>query len=167
MIIIIIITTIHGIHIQVCEEQIKAFIFLILKILRFFKSYVNHYIPIKYLFLTNPEIILYPDIYYDDHDHHHHHHVEETTTTEAPAPVEPRVKKYSYYYLGRKLWYIPLYFTFWYVSNNVNMTIKQKWTKSITTNSRYFFILFVLRNFRFCLYVAALIIRSIGRHKVN
>ncbi|XP_070497617.1 uncharacterized protein [Chironomus tepperi] len=73
----------------------------------------------------------YPDIYYDDHDHHHHHHhVEETTTT--PAPVEPRVKKYSYYYLGRKLWYIPLYFTFW-----------------------------------FCLYVAALIIRSIGRHKVD
>lgn len=76
----------------------------------------------------------YPDIIYD-FDHHHHHHHEEpppepTTTTEAPE--EPRVKKYSYYYLGRKLWYIPLYFTLW-----------------------------------FCLYVAALIIRSIGRHKVN
>ncbi|KAG5677583.1 hypothetical protein PVAND_007332 [Polypedilum vanderplanki] len=71
--------------------------------------------------------------YYDDH-HHHHHHVEETTTPAPPppAPEEPRVKKYSYYYLGRKLWYIPLYFTFW-----------------------------------FCLYVAALIIRSIGRHKVD
>lgn len=55
----------------------------------------------------------YPDISYDDH-HHHHHHVEEETTTVA-APEEPRVKKYSYYYLGRKLWYIPLYFTFWYV----------------------------------------------------
>ncbi|KAL7049166.1 hypothetical protein ACKWTF_003619 [Chironomus riparius] len=74
----------------------------------------------------------YPDIYYDDHDHHHHHHHVEETTTPAPLPVEPRVKKYSYYYLGRKLWYIPLYFTFW-----------------------------------FCLYVAALIIRSIGRHKVD
>lgn len=76
----------------------------------------------------------YPDIIYD-YDHHHHHHHEpppppETTTVEAPE--EPRVKKYSYYYLGRKLWYIPLYFTLW-----------------------------------FCLYVAALIIRSIGRHKVN
>lgn len=76
-----------------------------------------------------------PEIIYDyDPHHHHHHHVEppppETTTTEAPE--EPRVKKYSYYYLGRKLWYIPLYFTLW-----------------------------------FCLYVAALIIRSIGRHKVN
>lgn len=78
----------------------------------------------------------YPDIYYDDHDHHHHHHVEETTTTEAPPPVEPRVKKYSYYYLGRKLWYIPLYFTFWYVSNVNMMKMKQKWKKSITTNSR-------------------------------
>jgi hypothetical protein len=75
----------------------------------------------------------YPDFIYD-FDHHHHHHEEPppepTTTTEAPE--EPRVKKYSYYYLGRKLWYIPLYFTLW-----------------------------------FCLYVAALIIRSIGRHKVN
>lgn len=67
---------------------------------------------------------------YDPHEHHHHHVEPETTTTEAPE--EPRVKKYSYYYLGRKLWYIPLYFTLW-----------------------------------FCLYVAALIIRSIGRHKVN
>lgn len=70
------------------------------------------------------------DLIYDDH-HHHHHHEETTTTTEAP-PEEPRVKKYSYYYLGRKLWYIPLYFTLW-----------------------------------FCLYVVALIIRSIGRHKVK
>lgn len=75
----------------------------------------------------------YSDLVYDDPHHHHHHHVEETTTTtEAPEPEEPRVKKYSYYYLGRKLWYVPLYFTLW-----------------------------------FCLYVAALIIRSIGRHKVN
>jgi hypothetical protein len=73
------------------------------------------------------------EIYYDYDPHQHHHHPEplpETTTVEAPE--EPRVKKYSYYYLGRKLWYIPLYFTLW-----------------------------------FCLYVAALIIRSIGRHKVN
>lgn len=71
---------------------------------------------------------------YDPHHHHHHHHEEPPpeTTTATEAPEEPRVKKYSYYYLGRKLWYIPLYFTLW-----------------------------------FCLYVAALIIRSIGRHKVN
>ena len=68
----------------------------------------------------------YPDIYYDDHhSHHHHHHVEETTTTEAPAPAEPRVKKYSYYYLGRKLWYIPLYFTFWYVNMKAEMEMEK------------------------------------------
>lgn len=69
------------------------------------------------------------DVIYDDH--HHHHDEPEPTTTTTEAPEEPRVKKYSYYYLGRKLWYVPLYFTLW-----------------------------------FCLYVAALIIRSIGRHKV-
>lgn len=76
------------------------------------------------------------DIIYDyDHHHHHHHDHDDTTTTTTvapPEPEEPRVKKYSYYYLGRKLWYIPLYFTLW-----------------------------------FCLYVIALIIRSIGRHKVR
>lgn len=75
-----------------------------------------------------------PELIYDfDHDHHDFHHHDEpiAVTTAAPEPEEPRVKKYSYYYLGRKLWYIPLYFTLW-----------------------------------FCLYVAALIFRSIGRHKV-
>lgn len=58
----------------------------------------------------------YSDLIYDDHHHHphhHHHHHEEPTTTTPSPPEEPRVKKYSYYYLGRKLWYIPLYFTFW------------------------------------------------------
>ncbi|CAO1321489.1 unnamed protein product [Diamesa serratosioi] len=83
----------------------------------------------------------------DEHDHHHHHHHDEPpadagppsmppsgppSMPPTPEPEEPRVKKYSYYYLGRKLWYIPLYFTLW-----------------------------------FCLYVAALIFRSIGRHKVD
>ncbi|CAO1368795.1 unnamed protein product [Diamesa hyperborea] len=65
-------------------------------------------------------------------EHHHHHHDDVPPTGYTPEPEEPRVKKYSYYYLGRKLWYIPLYFTLW-----------------------------------FCLYVAALIFRSIGRHKVD
>lgn len=77
----------------------------------------------------------YPDIIYDHdphhHDYHEHHHIEPEPTTPA-APPEPRVKKYSYYYIGRKLWYIPLYFTVW-----------------------------------FTIYVAALIIRSIARHKVK
>ncbi|XP_037959123.1 homeobox protein 2 [Teleopsis dalmanni] len=66
----------------------------------------------------------YPEIIYDDH-FHHHHHIEPPppppalpqVTTEAPPPEpppEPRVKKYSYFYIGRKLWYIPLYFTVWF-----------------------------------------------------
>lgn len=42
------------------------------------------------------------------------------------------MKKYSYFYIGRKLWYIPLYFTVW-----------------------------------FSFYILWLIIKSIGRHKVN
>ena len=64
-----------------------------------------------------PSYHSYPHIIYDDehyhHDHHYHHHP--TTTTEPPPPPpEPRVKKYSYFYIGRKLWYIPLYFTVWF-----------------------------------------------------
>ncbi|XP_011191022.2 uncharacterized protein LOC105217631 [Zeugodacus cucurbitae] len=61
----------------------------------------------------------YPEIIYDDH-HHHHDHPPPTlppVTTEMPPPEpppEPRVKKYSYFYIGRKLWYIPLYFTVWF-----------------------------------------------------
>ncbi|XP_039951584.1 uncharacterized protein LOC120768896 [Bactrocera tryoni] len=63
----------------------------------------------------------YPEIIYDDHHHHHHDHPPPPTlppiTTEMPPPEpppEPRVKKYSYFYIGRKLWYIPLYFTVWF-----------------------------------------------------
>ncbi|CAB3359917.1 Hypothetical predicted protein [Cloeon dipterum] len=51
----------------------------------------------------------------------------------APAePAEKRQQPYSYYYIGRKLWYIPLYFSLYFV-----------------------------------IYVAALIIRAISRHKVT
>lgn len=74
----------------------------------------------------------FPDLLYDhDHDHHHdyfdhHHHpppppppTTTTTTTEEPEteepePEQPRVKKFSYFYLARSLWYIPLYFTLWF-----------------------------------------------------
>ncbi|XP_075152656.1 uncharacterized protein LOC142226487 [Haematobia irritans] len=59
----------------------------------------------------------YPEIIYDDHHHHHHVEPPPPTTTEPPPPEpppEPRVKKYSYFYIGRKLWYIPLYFTVWF-----------------------------------------------------
>ncbi|XP_054744917.1 uncharacterized protein LOC129249250 [Anastrepha obliqua] len=65
----------------------------------------------------------YPEIIWDDHHYHHHDHTAPPPptlppiTTEAPPPEpppEPRVKKYSYFYIGRKLWYIPLYFTVWF-----------------------------------------------------
>ncbi|XP_035794798.1 basic salivary proline-rich protein 2-like isoform X3 [Anopheles albimanus] len=63
----------------------------------------------------------YPDIIYDhDHDHyHHHHHHDEPTTPPPPpppppAPETPRLKNYSYYYLSRTLWYVPLYFTLYF-----------------------------------------------------
>ncbi|XP_055387271.1 uncharacterized protein LOC129615888 [Condylostylus longicornis] len=88
-----------------------------------YHSYDNH--PIKYNGPWNPWNNIYssyPDIIYD---HDHFHHPKETTTSapEPPPPpppepeephTEPRVKKYSYFYLGRKLWYIPLYFTVWF-----------------------------------------------------
>ncbi|XP_073822633.1 uncharacterized protein [Musca autumnalis] len=77
----------------------------------------DHY-PYHHSFPSYPVYPHYPDEIYDDHHEHHHHHVEPpTTTTEAPPPEpppEPRVKKYSYFYIGRKLWYIPLYFTVWF-----------------------------------------------------
>lgn len=53
-----------------------------------------------------------------DFDHHHHHvYKEVTTTTTTEAPEDERVNKghYSYYYLGRKLWYIPLYFSVYFI----------------------------------------------------
>ncbi|XP_053663275.1 uncharacterized protein LOC128712407 [Anopheles marshallii] len=60
----------------------------------------------------------YPDIIFD-HDHDHHHHDEPMTTPAPPpppppAPETPRLKNYSYYYLSRTLWYVPLYFTLYF-----------------------------------------------------
>ncbi|XP_045494754.1 homeobox protein 4 [Colias croceus] len=65
---------------------------------------------------------------FDDHDHdyHHHHHHPEPSTTEMP-----RVNRFSYYYLGKKLYYLPLYF------------------------SAYFIV-----------YVGALVIKAVLRHKI-
>lgn len=63
----------------------------------------------------------------DDHDfQYHHHHPTTTTTTETP-----RVNRYSYYYLGKKLYYLPLYFSVYFI-----------------------------------VYVGALIIKAILRHKI-
>lgn len=67
---------------------------------------------------------------FDDQDfyHHHHHH---TTTTTTTTTEMPRVNRYSYYYLGKKLYYLPLYFSVYFI-----------------------------------VYVAALIIKAVLRHKI-
>ncbi|CAK1540105.1 unnamed protein product [Leptosia nina] len=61
-------------------------------------------------------------------DHHHPYleHHEHTTTTEMP-----RVNRFSYYYLGKKLYYLPLYFSVYFI-----------------------------------VYVGALIIKAVLRHKI-
>lgn len=65
---------------------------------------------------------------FDEHDHdHYHYHHPTTTTTEMP-----RVNRYSYYYLGKKLYYLPLYFSVYFI-----------------------------------IYVGALIIKAVLRHKIT
>lgn len=63
----------------------------------------------------------------DDHHYHYHHHPTTTTTTTEM----PRVNRYSYYYLGKKLYYLPLYFSVYFI-----------------------------------VYVGALIIKAVLRHKI-
>ncbi|XP_052758653.1 uncharacterized protein LOC113518553 [Galleria mellonella] len=67
---------------------------------------------------------------FDDHDFYHHHHHHHTTTTTTTTEM-PRVNRYSYYYLGKKLYYLPLYFSVYFI-----------------------------------VYVGALIIKAILRHKI-
>lgn len=66
---------------------------------------------------------------FDDHDFHYHHHHPTTTTTTTTET--PRVNRYSYYYLGKKLYYLPLYFSVYFI-----------------------------------VYVGALIIKAVLRHKI-
>lgn len=68
---------------------------------------------------------------FDDHDFYHHHHHHTTTTTTTTTTEMPRVNRYSYYYLGKKLYYLPLYFSVYFI-----------------------------------IYVAALIIKAVLRHKI-
>lgn len=67
---------------------------------------------------------------FDDHDFYHHHHHHHTTTTTTTTET-PRVNRYSYYYLGKKLYYLPLYFSVYFI-----------------------------------VYVGALIIKAVLRHKI-
>ncbi|XP_063375678.1 uncharacterized protein LOC134663220 [Cydia amplana] len=52
---------------------------------------------------------------FDDHDFYHHHHHHPTTTTTTTTTEMPRVNRYSYYYLGKKLYYLPLYFSVYFI----------------------------------------------------
>lgn len=57
----------------------------------------------------------FPQYLYDHH--HYNQHVYEEIPHMAPAKEDKRVSSthYSYYYLGRKLWYIPLYFSIYFI----------------------------------------------------
>ena len=48
---------------------------------------------------------------FDDHHHHHHHPHEHEDVDEVRVSKKP----YSYYFLGRKLWYIPLLFSVYFI----------------------------------------------------
>lgn len=58
----------------------------------------------------------FPQYLYDSH-HFDHHVYEEVphTTTEATEDKRVSSANYSYYYLGRKLWYVPLYFSIYFI----------------------------------------------------
>ncbi|KAJ8940153.1 hypothetical protein NQ314_010824 [Rhamnusium bicolor] len=58
----------------------------------------------------------FPQYLYDNH-HYDHHVYEEVphTTTEATEHKRVSGGYYSYYYLGRKLWYVPLYFSIYFI----------------------------------------------------
>nr|XP_033331621.1 adhesive plaque matrix protein [Megalopta genalis] len=75
-----------------------------------------------------------------DHDHDFHHeliydHIPEYhhEHTEKPEMNDQRLDKrpYSYYFIGKKLWYVPLYFSIYFI-----------------------------------IYIAALVLKSIARHKI-
>lgn len=72
------------------------------------------------------------DVIYDHLPVYHEHHPK--TTTEEPEMNDQRLDKrpYSYYFIGKKLWYIPLYFSIYFI-----------------------------------IYIAALVLKSVARHKIN
>ncbi|CAG4978360.1 unnamed protein product [Parnassius apollo] len=67
---------------------------------------------------------------FDDDDFYHDHHYHKPTTTTTTTEM-PRVNRFSYYYLGKKLYYLPLYFSVYFI-----------------------------------VYVGALIIKAVLRHKI-
>ncbi|KAG7205833.1 hypothetical protein KM043_007774 [Ampulex compressa] len=82
------------------------------------------------------------DAYEHDHDYHHEliydhvpeYHDHHRDQTEMPEMNDQRLDKrpYSYYFIGKKLWYVPLYFSIYFI-----------------------------------IYIAALVLKSVARHKIN
>lgn len=69
------------------------------------------------------------------YDHHPHiYHEVKTTTTEAPERERLSKRPYSYYYLGRKLWYIPLYFSVYFIIYIFVLILKSIARHKITFN---------------------------------
>ncbi|KAF5300954.1 hypothetical protein FQA39_LY10924 [Lamprigera yunnana] len=55
------------------------------------------------------------NLYYLHHNHDVYHEVHTTPVSTTTSTEAPRAGHYSYYYLGRKLWYIPLYFSVYFI----------------------------------------------------
>lgn len=78
-----------------------------------------------------------PDIHHDviyNHVPEYEEHHKDQTTKEPEMMNDQRLDKrpYSYYFIGKKLWYIPLYFSIYFI-----------------------------------IYIAALVLKSIARHKIS
>lgn len=71
---------------------------------------------------------------YDHPPPHPVYHEIKTTTTEAPMDQRLNKRPYSYYYLGRKLWYIPLYFSVYFIIYIFVLILKSIARHKITFN---------------------------------
>lgn len=98
-------------------------------------KFVNHYDhPVPFDSYGHNHHDFHHDVVYDHVPEYHHEHHHHPITTEEPEMNDQRLDKrpYSYYFIGKKLWYIPLYFSIYFV-----------------------------------IYIAALVLKSIARHKIN
>ncbi|XP_043287454.1 uncharacterized protein [Venturia canescens] len=95
-------------------------------------DFPDHYESPSYA--SDPYFSHHEVIYDHPPDDHFHDYPKMTTTTEEPEMNDQRLSKrpYSYYYIGKKLWYLPLYFSIYFI-----------------------------------IYIAALVLKSITRHKIN
>ncbi|XP_017757420.1 PREDICTED: uncharacterized protein LOC108548806 [Eufriesea mexicana] len=105
-------------------------------------SYNNDAAPKPMQYSTHLDHPPYEDDDHSSYGHHHdfHHEViydhipDYHDHTEQPEMNDQRLDKrpYSYYYIGKKLWYVPLYFSIYFI-----------------------------------IYIAALVLKSIARHKIT